>query len=463
MMENRRISSYHTSMTVLSPAYLTAQLDPGTVHQRVAAHLLADGFEFVLDLDRSHGSTLVDARDGTEYLDMFTFFASSALGMNHVALARDDEFLREIAATAVNKPSNSDVYTVPMARFVETFARVLGDKALPHLFFIDGGALAVENALKIAFDWKSRLNESRGADPALGTKVMHLEKAFHGRSGYTLSLTNTEPAKVARFPKFDWPRLPSPAVNLYADETAVAAAEAAAIAAARRAFEENAGDIACFIAEPIQGEGGDNHFRPSFLQAMQALCREFDALFVLDEVQTGVGMTGTAWLYQQLGLEPDVVAFGKKTQVCGVMAGRRVDEVRDNVFTVSSRINSTWGGNLTDMVRSRRILEVIEADGLMERAAKLGERLLDGLRDLAGRYPALLAHPRGRGLLCAVTLPQARLRDEVVRRLRTEEHVIMLGCGGSSLRFRPALTVRAEELDRVLAALDRVLATTVGS
>lgn len=462
-MENRRISSYHASMTVLSPAYLTAQLDPGTVHQRVAAHLLADGFAFVLDLDRSHGSTLVDARDGTEYLDMFTFFASSALGMNHDALARDDEFLREIATTAVNKPSNSDVYTVPMARFVETFARVLGDKALPHMFFIDGGALAVENALKIAFDWKSRLNESRGADPALGTKVMHLEKAFHGRSGYTLSLTNTEPAKVARFPKFDWPRLPSPAVNLYADETEVAAAEAAAIAAARRAFEENAGDIACFIAEPVQGEGGDNHFRPSFLQAMQALCREFDALFVLDEVQTGVGMTGTAWLYQQLGLEPDVVAFGKKTQVCGVMAGRRVDEVPDNVFAVSSRINSTWGGNLTDMVRSRRVLEVIEADGLMERAAELGERLLDGLRDLAGRYPALLAHPRGRGLLCAVTLPQARLRDEVVRRLRTEEHVIMLGCGSSSLRFRPALTVRAEELDRVLAALDRVLATTAGS
>ena len=314
-------------MTVLSPAYLTTQLDPGTVHERVAAHLLADGFEFVLDLDRSHGSTLVDARDSSEYLDMFTFFASSALGMNHDALARDDEFLREIAAVAVNKPSNSDVYTVPMARFVETFARVLGDKALPHLFFIDGGALAVENALKIAFDWKSRLNESRGIDPALGTKVLHLERAFHGRSGYTMSLTNTEPVKVARFPKFDWPRIPSPAVNLHDDEAAVAAAEAEAIEAARRAFEENPHDIACFIAEPIQGEGGDNHFRPSFLRAMQALCREFDALFVLDEVQTGVGLTGTAWAYQQLGLEPDVVAFGKKTQVCGVMAGGRVDEV----------------------------------------------------------------------------------------------------------------------------------------
>jgi len=451
-------------MTVLSSAYLTTQqLDPGTVHERVAAHLLADGFEFVLDLDRSHGSTLVDARDGSEYLDLFTFFASSALGMNHDALANDSQFRNELAAVAVNKPSNSDIYTVPMARFVETFARVLGDPALPHLFFIDGGALAVENALKIAFDWKSRLNESRGVDPDRGTKVMHLQKAFHGRSGYTMSLTNTDPAKVARFPKFDWPRIPSPAVNLYANEADVTKAEAEAIKAARRAFEENPHDIACFIAEPIQGEGGDNHFRPSFLRAMQDLCREFDALFILDEVQTGVGMTGTAWAYQQLGLEPDVVAFGKKAQVCGVMAGGRVDEVKDNVFNVSSRINSTWGGNLTDMVRARRILEVIEAEHLIKQAATLGEYLLAGLRDLAESHTALVAHPRGRGLMCAITLPAARLRDEVVTRLREEEHVIMLGCGETSLRFRPALTVRVEELDRALAALDRVLATTTGS
>lgn len=441
-----------------APRATPSQLDPGTVRDRVAAHLLADGYEFVLDLQRSRGSTLVDARDGTEYLDLFTFFASSALGLNHPALTGDPEFTAEIAAAAVNKPSNSDVYTVPMARFAETFARVLGDPALPHLFFIDGGALAVENALKVAFDYKSRRNEAAGASPALGGKVLHLERAFHGRSGYTMSLTNTDPAKVARFPKFDWPRIPAPAVNLFPDEAGVAAAEAEALGKARRAFEENPRDIACFIAEPVQGEGGDNHFRPSFLRAMQAMCHEFDALFILDEVQTGAGLTGTAWAYQQLGLAPDVVAFGKKTQVCGVMAGRRVDEVRDNVFTVSSRLNSTWGGNLTDMVRARRVLEVIERDRLTERAAALGEHLLAGLRGLAARRPGLVGCPRGRGLMCAVTLPSAALRDEAVRRLREDEHVLMLGCGEASLRFRPALTVQAAELDRALAALDRVLA-----
>jgi L-lysine 6-transaminase len=429
-----------------------SDLGPADVHSTIAAHMLADGYDLVLDLEASSGTMLVDARDGARYLDLFTFFASSALGMNHPSLT-GDAARAELAAAAVNKPSNSDIYTVPMARFVATFARVLGDPALPHLFFVDGGALAVENALKVAFDWKSRWNEAHGIDPTLGTKVLHLEKAFHGRSGYTMSLTNTDPNKVARFPKFDWPRIPSPSVNGNPD---VAAAEHTALAAARHAFEQHPHDIACFIAEPIQGEGGDNHFRPEFLQAMQGLCREFDALFVLDEVQTGVGMTGTAWAYQQLGVAPDVVAFGKKAQVCGVMAGGRVDEVPDNVFAVSSRINSTWGGNLTDMVRARLILETIEADGLIARAGVLGAHLLAELSSLAARH-SVLSDVRGRGLLCAVTLPSAQLRDDVVARMRADEHVLVLGCGTDALRVRPPLTVTEDEIDRGIAALDRVL------
>src|SRR3954449_11700201 len=354
---------------------------PDDVREVLSRSILADGLDFVLDVDRSAGSIMVDARTGERYLDMFTFFASSALGMNHPALAEDEAFCTELAQAAINKPSNSDVYSVPMARFVDTFARVLGDPALPHLFFVDGGALAVENALKVAFDWKSRLNETRGIDPELGTKVLHLRGAFHGRSGYTLSLTNTDPNKVARFPKFDWPRIDAPFIRPDADMDAV---EAESLRQARAAFEANPHDIACVIAEPIQGEGGDRHFRPQFFAAMRELCDEFDALLTFDEVQTGCGLTGTPWAYQQLGVEPDVVAFGKKTQVCGIMAGGRVDEVTDNVFAVSSRINSTWGVNLTDMGRAARILEVMERDLLVERAAIAGAELHLLLDELAG-------------------------------------------------------------------------------
>ncbi|MCY7364251.1 MAG: L-lysine 6-transaminase [Frankiaceae bacterium] len=438
-------------MTTLAPG--APPVTPATVHDVLRRSLLVDGFDMVLDLEASAGSRLVDARDGTAYLDLFTFFASSALGMNHPALAHDPVFRQELLTAALNKPSNSDVYSEPMARFVATFARVLGDPGLPYLFFVEGGALAVENALKVAFDWKTRWNEAHGIDPALGTKVLHLRDAFHGRSGYTMSLTNTDPVKVARFPQFAWPRISNPYLSEGAD---VAARERATLAEARAAFEMHPHDIACFIMEPIQGEGGDHHFRPEFLQAMQALCHEHDALLVLDEVQTGAGLTGTAWAFQQLGVQPDVVAFGKKTQVCGLMAGGRVDEVPDNVFAVGSRINSTWGGSLTDMVRARRILEVVEADGLIARAASLGPVLLDLLRELAAAHPEV-TDVRGRGLMCAFSLPDAALRDEVLTALREDERVLLLGCGTRSVRFRPALTVSPDDLAAAVAALDRVL------
>ena len=435
---------------------MTTHLEPTAVLPTLREHLLVDGFDLVLDLTRSHGSTLVDARDGREWLDLFTFFASSPLGMNHPALADDAAFRDELATAAINKPSNSDIYTVEMARFADTFARVLGDPALPHLFFIDGGALAVENALKVAFDWKSRHNEANGRSAELGTKVLHLEHAFHGRSGYTMSLTNTEPGKVARFPKFDWPRIPSPYL---AEGKDMDAAEAAALGAARAAFEANPHDIAAFIMEPIQGEGGDHHFRTSFLQGMQALCREYDALFIVDEVQTGAGITGTTWAYQQLAITPDIVAFGKKTQVCGIMAGGRVDEVPDNAFAVSSRINSTWGGNLTDMVRSRKILETYEAEGLVDRARAMGKRLQDALTELAARHDGV-TDVRGRGLMCAMTLPSREVRDRVLTAL-TERSVLLLGCGERSVRFRPALTVPTEALEAGVRALDEVLSETL--
>nr|WP_238559622.1 L-lysine 6-transaminase [Mycobacterium ulcerans] len=415
--------------------------------------MLVDGFDLVLDLSQSAGSYLVDARTGRRYLDMFTFFASSALGMNHPGLAEDEQFRAELLEAALNKPSNADVYSVPMARFVQTFVRVLGDPALPHLFFVDGGALAVENALKVAFDWKSRHNQALGIDAGLGTKVLHLRGAFHGRSGYTLSLTNTKPVNVARFPTFDWPRIDAPYIRPDADMDAV---EAESLAQARAAFEAHPHDIACFIAEPIQGEGGDRHFRPEFFAAMRRLCDEHDALLIFDEVQTGCAMTGTPWAYQQLGVKPDVVAFGKKTQVCGVMAGRRVDEIVDNVFAVSSRLNSTWGGNLTDMVRARRILEVIEAEGLVDNAAEQGRYLRAQFDELAKDLPAVVLHPRGRGLMCAFDLPTTADRDELIQRL-WQRAVIALPAGKVSVRFRPALTVGRDEIDLAIAAVRSAL------
>jgi L-lysine 6-transaminase len=435
------------------------RIAPEDVHARISRHLRYDGFDLVLDMERSRGSRLVDARSGAEYLDLFTFFASSPLGWNPPQLADDDAFLRRLTAAALNKVSNGDVATTHLAEFVTAFDRVLGVAELPRLFFISGGALAVENALKAAFDVKQRHNEAQGRDPALGTRVLHLTRAFHGRSGYTMSLTNTDPVKVAGFPKFDWPRIDAPDVRYpLADHLdAILEAEGRTLAQAQEAFDRYGHDIACFIAEPIQCEGGDNHLRAEFLQQLQRLCHEHEALFVLDEVQTGVGVTGTAWCHEQLGLEPDLVAFGKKSQVCGVMGGRRVDAVERNVFTEPGRISSTWSGNLVDMVRTTRTLEVIEEEGLIRRARKLGAHLLSGLEQLTASHPGLVDNVRGRGLLCAFDLPDTATRDALLTDLFTSERVLLLGAGERSVRFRPHLAVTSAELDDGVAAVERAL------
>ena len=434
------------------------------VRDTLGRHILADGYPLVLDMHKSQGTMLRDAASGKEYVDLFTFYASSALGMNHPALAGDSAdavaFRERLMDAALNKVANSDVYTPHFARFVSTFERVGIPKELPHAFFVSGGALAVENALKTAFDWKVRKNLAAGRGER-GSQVIHLREAFHGRTGYTMSLTNTDPNKVMYFPKFDWPRVSTPKIRDAAGtgET-VEEREARTVAEIEAAFAARPHDVAAILLEPIQGEGGDNHFRPAFLQALRNLADEHEALLIFDEVQTGVGLTGAFWAWQGLGVVPDVIAFGKKTQVCGILAGRRVDEVADNVFHKSSRLNSTWGGNLVDMVRFDRILEVIEADDLVGNAWRQGEHLMSRLRGLAERFDGVVQHPRGRGLMCAFDLPSAAVRNDVVS-ASFDDGAIVLGCGERTIRFRPALTVTQDALDAGLDIIERAIERTV--
>lgn len=428
---------------------------PADVHSTLGKHILVDGFHMVLDLEQSKGAYLRDSKTGIEYLDLFTFFASSPLGMNHPRIAGDEEFVRKMGRVAIHNPSNSDVYTQEMAEMVETFSRVGIPDYLPHAFFVAGGALAVENALKVAFDWKVQKNFRKGYRTEKGHRVLHFERAFHGRSGYTLSVTNTEPNKVKYFPKFDWPRVISPAMQFPQTKEnveAVAQQERLAIAQAERYFEIYKDDIACILIEPIQAEGGDRHFRPEFHRELRRLADEHEALLIYDEVQTGIALTGKFWAHEHY-VQPDIIAFGKKAQVCGILAGKRIDDIDTNCFHVPSRINSTWGGNLVDMVRFTRILEVIEQDGLVEHAATTGDWLLTQLQALAERHEHL-SNPRGKGLMCAIDLPDTHSRDAVITQCR-ENRLMILSCGTNTIRFRPTLCVTQDELAEGLAILER--------
>ncbi|BDU77399.1 L-lysine 6-transaminase [Mesoterricola sediminis] len=431
------------------------RVQPTDVFDVLGRHLLVDGFHMVMDLDKSKGSWIVDARDGKRYLDFYTFFATAPLGHNHPRL-QEAAFQAELGAIAVNKPANSDIYTTAYAEWVETFATKAAPAYLPHLFWIDGGALAVENALKAAFDWKVRKNLEKGR-PEKGSKVIHFKEAFHGRSGYTLSLTNTaDPRKYQYFPKFDWPRIPNPKVTfpLDAENTArVEQMEKVALAQIEAVVRQDPDEIACLIIEPIQGEGGDNHFRTEFLRELRRLADEHEFLLIFDEVQTGFGATGKWWAHQHHDVRPDIIAFGKKTQCCGIAAGARLDEV-DSVFKIPSRINSTWGGNLVDMVRGKRIIDVMVEEDLVGHCARQGERLLKGLEQIHRDFPEFTSNPRGRGLFCALDMCTPALRTATVSKAQ-DLGMIILSTGQQGLRFRPALNLATEDLDLGVELLHR--------
>ena len=432
-------------------------LKPADVHSTLAKHMLADGLDLVFDLSRSQGSYVYDSRSERRFLDFFSFFATQPVGINHPKM-HEPAFRERLASVAIHNPSNSDVYTIEMAQFVETFDRVGIPEELPHLFMVAGGGVAVENALKTAFDWKVRKNLERGKGEK-GQQIIHFREAFHGRTGYTLSLTNTaDPRKIMYFPKFDWPRIVNPKIRFPLEDhlEELQKQEQKAVEEIEKAVASNPDDIAGLIIETIQGEGGDNHFRPEFFKKLRGLADEHEFLFILDEVQTGVGLTGKMWAYQHYDVKPDILAFGKKTQVCGILAGPRIDEVEKNVFRESSRINSTWGGNLVDMVRFGRYLEIIEAEGLVENARETGGHLLRELSRVGSDHPEQVENVRGRGLMCAFDLADGETRDRF-RKLAFENGMLVLGCGSRSIRFRPSLSVKTEEIDQGIEIVRRIL------
>jgi len=427
---------------------MTSSIAPRDVRQVIGRHALTDGLQAVIDLEKSHGSWIVDAVTGKEYLDLFAMFASMTVGFNHpVLLANKDR----LVAAAINKPTLSDIYAREYAEFVAALEEVGIPDYLPYAFFIEGGALAVENALKAAFDWKVRKNLAAGRGEK-GSQVIHFQHCFHGRTGYTMSMMDSpDPRKTMYYPKFNWPRITHPRLRFPITEAVqqeVEALEQKALGEIKQAIRDNPHDIAALIIEPIQGEGGDNHIRPEFAVSLRQVCDAEEIILIYDEVQTGVGITGAFWCYEHFGEDarPDIIAFGKKSQVCGILAGQRLDEVESNVFNESNRINSTFGGNLVDMVRFNLVLQVIRDENLVERARTQGQYLLEKLGALADEFPGYVSNVRGKGLFAAFDLPSGTERDAVLSAIY-DNGAIVIGCGDRTVRFRPHLTITQEEID----------------
>lgn len=399
-------------------------------------HILVDGFHVVVDTEKSQGSTIVDKETGKEYLDCYSQFASQALGWNHPSLQPHEQHFGKVA---LHKLANSDMYSDVYRDFVKKFSDITKD--FKYYFFIDGGALAVENALKTAFDWKFQTaGKSVLYNDGQDLNVVHLREAFHGRSGYTMSLTNTGELKTKWFPKFNWPRVTNPKIHFPMNLHKVKILEGVSLGEIEHALKRT--KVAAIILEPIQGEGGDNHFRKEYFQELRALADRYEALLIFDEVQTGLGLTGKMWAYEHFDVKPDILVFGKKTQVCGIAVTDRVDSISKNVLHVSGRINSTWGGNIVDMARATAIIDIIQNENLVDNARITGLEFLVMLERLPFKE---VTNIRGKGLMLAFDLPTEERRNEVYNKLL--DKMMALKCGTRSIRFRPHLTFTPQDVD----------------
>lgn len=418
----------------------------------------------LVDLERSHDNFLVCKLTGKEYLDCCSFFASNPVGYNHPDL-KNPEFEQKLLRVAKIKPCNGDFLTEEFVSFLQTLIKICVSPEFSKLFFIEGGTLAVENALKCAFDWKLRKSLACGKRLIPNQlQVLHLTHAYHGRSGYCLSLTNSHDLRKTKyFPKFDWVRCPSPAVDFdilnsqLPDKIAshmneVSLQEDAVI----DAIICNKQRIAAVILEPIQGEGGDRHFRPEFHKKLREATFANDVLLIYDEIQTGVGITGRTWAYQHYGVCPDILCFGKKLQVCGIMATDRVMEVTSGVFEEKERLDSTWNGSLVDMVRAEHYLKIIKRHGLIRNAEVIGSYLKDSLLDFKTNSKVKISGVRGLGLMCAFDLPTGADRD-LFASLCTRNGLLVMSCGKRGIRLRPSLTFSYDDVDLVLEKIDKSL------
>jgi L-lysine 6-transaminase len=435
----------------------TAPIAPADVHRLLARHMLADGLDLVFDYDKSHGSWLYDSRHGREYLDFMTFFGSTPIGYNHPKM-KDPDFLRVLARVAQLKPSLADVYTVEYAWFVETFARIAIPSHLHYAFFIEGGALAVENTLKVAFDWKAGAT-ARGAWPARrGQQILHFREAFHGRSGYTLSLTNTDPKKTDLFPKFRWPRVENPKLRFPVTaevEKDVAAAEQRALEQVKKAFEDNPDDIAAIIIEPIQAEAATT-------TSGRRSCRPWSASRTTRVLlHRGRGADGHRPHREDVGartFRPDPGRPRLRQEDADLRLPRRPQGGRGAAERVQGLLaHQLHLGRRPHRHGPLRPLPRDRPGGPPGRQRARGRgsppaRPSGVQADLGG----IMSNARGRGLMIAFDLPTPELRKKAHETL-IANGLLLLTCGPRSIRFRPPLNLTAAEADTALEIVRKSL------
>jgi predicted acetylornithine/succinylornithine family transaminase len=379
-------------------------------------------------LQRGQGCKVWDV-GGKAYLDLTGGIAACPLGHNHPKLAKA---IAEQAAKLIH--ISNLFYGEAQILLADKLTQLASAMGQPRVFFCNSGAEANEAAIKLAKRYQTTVkgNPSRMI-------VYSFEGSFHGRTVATVALTGQEKYRSGFGPLVEWARfLPFPT-----DENDMRALDAI-------------NDHTCaVIIEPIQAEGGIRIPPPDFLRALRQRCTETGTVLIFDEVQTGVGRTGTWFGYQNEEVVPDIISLAKGLGG-GVPIGAMVASGELAQGFAPGTHASTFGGNPLACAAALCVLNTIEEEGLLERVKKAGERLEHGLRELAKKHDTRTTGVRGRGLLRGLALDGDA--TQVVQKAR--EHGVLLSvAGGNVVRFVPPFVVTDDELDQGLSALDKALAS----